>query len=476
VMIKMKPDNSHYIDDRRETIYIKHKIIPDHLSFTGIKMKQIVLLLLMFIFTMAQDTLYFGSKPFMILGQEKDLLLAKDGPQGPDGPLLDYFPDEGTTRMPSVQSSLNLLISGGISTWLLEGGNPQTFTSFKKITEVMKPVSTSSWENGYAGMSGTWVNSKGKVWGFYHAEDHKNLPNIPGTLIPGFYASVGAAVSLDSGKTWRNRQRLLVCANAKIEGDSAPADQGISEPGVVASADGRFVYIVYTDHSRINYAPVRICLARIPIEGDSLKLSECLKWSGTSFSLPSDGGRDVPVLSGVDIMGVEGDALEGHPVWCAKINRYLMPLGTYDYTSAGVVGMGGMWLVTSEDLVNWSTPVRFSTDWSLPFGGKSMRWEASIVWTNETSGTWWFVYGQTDKFPDENGAGEGAHMVGKTFRLLFTAADFQTKVVNTVKGKSMDKKSRLETDLLGRTQSVNQVRPLHGAKKVSRRLPDDMLR
>lgn len=399
-------------------------------------MAKYLIILILFVIVKAQDTLYFKAKPFMVIGVERDLLFAKDGPQGVYGPLLDYFPDEGTTRMPSNEQSLNLLISGGVSSWLLEGGNPRTFTSFKKITEVLKPVAKSPWENGYAGMSGAWINSSGKVWGFYHAEDHHNLPNIPGTQIPGFYASIGVAVSMDSGRTWQKRQRLLVCGQAKIEGDKAPADQGISEPGVVASPDGKYVYIVYTDHSRIKRAPVRICLARIPVKGDSLKLDECAKWSGTSFSLPANGGNDIPVLSGIDIMGVAGDALEGHPVWCKKIKRYIMPLGTYDYTSSGV-GMGGMWLVTSDDLIHWSTPVRFSDDWSLPFGGKSMRWESSIIWTDEYSGSGWFVYGKTTAFPDMSGVGEGAHMVGRTFRILFTDKDFQTQIIYPVKKESV---------------------------------------
>jgi hypothetical protein len=411
----------------------------------------------------ADDTLYYLKKPFMVMGREKDLQVATCDPQEPRSPCLDYFPDEGTSRLPSSDGTLTLLLSGGVSSWLLEGGNTSTFTSFTKITEVMRPISNSSWENGYAGMSGVWINSKGRIWGFYHAEDHVNLPTIPGTSIPGFYASVGVAVSNDTGRTWIHRKRLLVAKKGKIEGSSAPADQGVSEPGVVADTNGKFVYILYTDHTRLNSAPVRICAARIPIEGDSLALSRCFKWDGSSFCQPCSSGNDIPVLTGSDVMGRDGDVLEGHPVWCENLGRFLMTVGTYDYTTGNSsVGMGGMWLVSSTDLVKWSMPIHLTNDWALPFGGKSMRWESSIIWTDQKIGTGWLVYGKTEKFPDENGKGEGAHMVGCPFKIVCTTQDFPLKIADLdTKRTVFMKKSRI-VDIRGSVLSEGT-----GAGKVA---------
>jgi hypothetical protein len=71
-----------------------------------------------------------------------------------------------------------------------------------------------------------------------------------------------------------------------------------------------------------------------------------------------------------------------------------------------------------EVLTDIKTPVRITKVYAVPISGKPLRWESSIIWTNECKGKGWLIYGQTDRFTDLNGVGEGSHMAGRKFRIL----------------------------------------------------------
>lgn len=392
------------------------------------------------------DTIVYRGKPLAELGPESHLQQSFS----PNGIYLGYFPDEGSCLLPSDDGSISLLLAAGKDSWLFTGGNPYTMTSFTSWKRVMEPDPNSAWENGYAGMSGVWINSQGKIWGFYHAEDHVNLPLIAGTQIAGFYASIGVATSVDTGQTWQNRQQVITSSKAKVTGAGARTDQGAGEPGVVPSPDGKFLFVDFSDHNRINGAGVQIVLTRIPIIADSLQLDQCRKWDGTDFTGACLGGKDVPVLTGIQIMGHNGDAIEGHPTWSDYLQRYLMPVGAYDYSGNGVtLGLGGLWLMASEDMIHWTDPQRIFADWSTVIPGKSLRWEASLVWTKPIVGKGWLIYGQTDAWPDEDGNGEGAQMAGRPFQLLMGRDDIPESLHS--KGSSpVLQKGYVRFDLKGR--------------------------
>lgn len=402
----------------------------------------------------AEQEFQINGQPFLWLGDEVVLVTSANGPYYGNVPRLDYFPDEGTSLLPSKnKDEATILLSVGKSSWKFSSGSIVGMNDFAGYEEVFKPDTASTWQNGYTGMSGVWVNSTGKVWGFYHAEDQKNMPNIPGTQIPGFYASIGVAVSSDTGSTWTAGRRLIVSHTPKNVATTASADQGAAEAGVVASPDGKFVYVDYSDHARLNGMGVFIGLARIPIQGDSLDLDACKKWDGSQFSYPCDGGLDVPVIQGKDVMGSAGDALEGHPVWSNWLQKYMMVLGAYDYASlATTLRKSGTYVMLSDDMIHWAHPTRILEDWPVVFASKSLRWEASILWTNKEQQSAWLVYGQTDAWPDGNGNGAGSKMVGRGFALLMDAEQYAAPLKSPSRLHSLAKPVRFY-DLLGRTNA-----------------------
>ena len=219
-----------------------------------------------------------GGRAILALGPQQELAASNLLGSG-----LDYFPDEGTSLLASPAGTIRLLVGTG-SSWLMTGNGNLGNVAWTAVSKVLEPDSASKFDNGYAGFSGAWTDTTGRVWGVYHAEDHVGLPDIPGTRIPGFYATVALAVSNDSGKTWTKEGPLVRSHAAKDTASGAKTDQGAGEPGLVASPDGKWLYLDYTDHSPPDNLDTRICLARIPIQAGIPQPSLCAKWDGSGFT------------------------------------------------------------------------------------------------------------------------------------------------------------------------------------------------
>ena len=173
---------------------------------------------------------------------------------------LKYFPDECLAFVQTTPK-IRLLMAAGKSTFLLEG---RDMKSLVLRGEVLKPGRPGSFDNGYAGIGGVVRDPRtGQLLAFYHAEDHEGMRPIPGG-IPGFYCCVALAVSTDNGTTFRKLGPIIKSSLPKdVKGRS---DQGCGDMCVVGTADHRFVYVYYCDHSRIDNRGVQICMARCPIE------------------------------------------------------------------------------------------------------------------------------------------------------------------------------------------------------------------
>lgn len=182
------------------------------------------------------DTAFGASgNPILAMGPEQTLATSNLLGSG-----LDYFPDEGTSLLPSPAGTIRLLVGTG-SSWLLTGNGTLGDVQWTTVSKVLEPSPTSGIDNGYAGFSGAWTDANGRIWGVYHAEDHVGLPNIAGTQIPGFYATVALAISDDGGLSWAKRASLIRSDDEKDVSQGAKTDQGAAEPGVVASPDGKWL-------------------------------------------------------------------------------------------------------------------------------------------------------------------------------------------------------------------------------------------
>jgi len=320
-------------------------------------------------------------------------------------PELQYLPDEGSVLLPAPKNRLRLLMAGPGDSYLLEGTGSLGDASWSGYTKVLSPGPKTEFDNGYAGTSGAWMDAKGTLWAFYHAEDQVGIPPMPGTEIPGYYASIGLATSIDTGRHWTKRGPLIRTRDPKIVGDSTRTDQGAAEPGVVASPDGKWLYVDWSDHSRPENEGVRICLSRMRIAGGTLLPASCRTWDGHGFNSPCLGGQAEPVLRGELVLGSRwnGDALEGHPVWVPRLKRYAMVFGVWPWKGLGDSSLVGTYLAFSSDMVHWERPVRILHDLSIPVPGRSLRWEAALLPDGTSNSTAWLVYGYSPHWPDSTG-------------------------------------------------------------------------
>ena len=88
-----------------------------------------------------------------------------------------------------------MFVVAGVRTYLFEGDSIQAIIN---VNEVLSPGDSGEFDNGYAGIGDAYYHTDGKMYAFYHAEDHEGMPDFPNG-IAGFYASVGLAVSEDNG-------------------------------------------------------------------------------------------------------------------------------------------------------------------------------------------------------------------------------------------------------------------------------------
>jgi hypothetical protein len=303
---------------------------------------------------------------------------------------LSYFPDEGTSVI-QRQPLLRLMLTAKDSSYIVQGPDLQHLAT---ATKVLEPGGAGEFDNGYAGISSV-VQLGSTYYGFYHAEDHEGLPALPGG-IPGFYASIGVTRS-DDGATWRKLGQVITSSQPKSwTAYPNQGDRGAAEPGAVVSKDGRYVYLFYTEHSRVQGRNVDICVARADLSSGPPLPGSFKKYHSGAFSEPGIGGRDTPVVTAKGFSSA--NALEGHVTYSKKAGRYLMVFGidAYQQRMSGAPPTdSGIYAAWSSDAVSWSPPHKLVADQAVPQPGKSLSWEGSVLFDDDTGSTGMLVYGFT---------------------------------------------------------------------------------
>jgi len=296
-----------------------------------------------------------NSDPAVTLGDMQTLL--------PDGNALglSYFPDEGTSILST--DPFRIMLTDGAkkaSVVVTASTTSAPLMNLAQATTVVSPGATADFDNGYAGISAVYRHTDGIYYGFYHAEDQVGTGTIPGTSIPGFYARIGIATSPD-GTTWTKGGYVIESFVPKRtpNGTTVQYDQGTAEPGAVASADGKWLYLYYTEHSRVDPAggarPVLICMARADLGAWPPVLSTTAgpvtgfkKYYQGDFSTDGIDGEDSPVVS--PPTGAS-NALEGHVAYSSALSKYVMVYGVDAWgeraASPPVAAVSGLYLAFS---------------------------------------------------------------------------------------------------------------------------------
>ncbi len=276
---------------------------------------------------------------------------------------------------------------------------------------VLSPGPAPDFDNGYAGLSGLYRHSDGRLYGFYHAEDWLTdtgdpTPLIPGTgTVPGFYASVAAAVSDDDGLNWTKLGQVLTAPIPKDwpdTGDPYAYDQGVCGPGAVLDRSGRYLYLYYTDNTRRDGRAVQLSLARADLRQGPPSPGQFQKYYYGRFASPGLGGADAP-LPGIDPFLVNPVRAYGHPVWSEAIQRYVMVLnlGTWD-DAAGALdrAKSGIYILFSQDGLYWSQPRQLVADSIYFEPDESFSYMGTLLFDDESGASGWLVYGHSDTWGD----------------------------------------------------------------------------
>lgn len=331
----------------------------------------------------------------VMLGERETLL--KSGSLG-----MTFFPDEAIAVL-QTKPSMRLLLSAGKSSYLVEGKDLKHL-SFAK--EVLVEGDQGEFDNGYAGISGVYAykNKSGAnaLYAFYHAEDQEGMPSL-NAGIPGFYASIGSAVSKDNGKTWKKSGQIITSHYPKsYTAYPDQGDKGVGTPSFVVSKNGSYLYAYYNEHSYINNRGVQICLARSPINAGPPVPGTWSKYYNGDFQEPGIGGDETPVFSAKNIgKNSDGNAFQAHVVFSEKLNLYVMIVNLHfwkEYDKEHHRDLSGMYIAFSQDGIKWSSPSKIIDDNSVAYYGESLSWQGSIIFDDGSTNSGWLVYGYSPKF------------------------------------------------------------------------------
>ena len=219
--------------------------------------------------THAADRIIDANGFRVMLGEQVTIL--KDGALG-----LHYFPDEGTSSI-GVPRHAKLVLAAANDSYLIDGLDLMHLNSAKRV---LSPGPPGSFDNGYAGISAIYADKNGKLYGYYHAEDHEGIPILGEDKPPGYYASVAVAESGDGGERWTKLGQVVTSGKPKdFKAFPEHNARGAGLPGVVADRDGRYLLLYYTDQSFAS-GSTQICMARADLSAGSPGPGRWLKFDG----------------------------------------------------------------------------------------------------------------------------------------------------------------------------------------------------
>jgi len=338
-----------------------------------------------------------------------------------DGALgLHYFPDEAIALL-DRGPPLRLLVSAGDSSYLVEG---RDFANLEHAVRVLGPGPKGSFDNGYAGTAGAYRDPKGKLYAFYHAEDHNQELPRQAWYYSGWYGSMGVAVSLDGGRSFRKLGPALMSAKPDLNTLEGESTWGVAAPSVVLDRSGNYLLAYYTEHSPgSGNRGVTIGMARADISRGEPVPGNWHKYYEGRFEEPGLGGRDTAILE-IEPRD-EAAYLQPHVVFSSDLDRYVMVLNvawwreTFEETE---LSRSGIYVAFSEDSIAWSTPEPILIEHSLPAFGQPLAWQATIIWDEGSSTEGWLVYAYSERWGPGYFLGTPHHMVGRRIEFELNVA------------------------------------------------------
>ena len=296
---------------------------------------------------------------------------------------LRYFPD-GRLTVVRTQPDCRVLLAAGISSYLLEGPAMGNFT---RATQVLGKGARSEFDNGYCGINAAVRARTGELLAFYHAEDQEDMKTVGGG-IPGFYCSIGLAVSKDDGTSFEKRGPVLTGQLPKNPGGRA--DQGVGEVSVLAEPGGEYLYAYYTSHEPVGGRGVQICLARCPV-ADAQKTGAWRKYHELAFTEPGLGGKDTPVVTSGH---AQADALFPHVIYLPALHQFMMTFCVNAWSEGAKPERSGLYTAFSADGIHWPRE-QMQQLWKVPVVaaiGREVAWHPTYIPGASESSSGWLYY------------------------------------------------------------------------------------
>ncbi len=342
------------------------------------------------------------------LSAQETLLTRADAMDGG----LSYFPDTASALL--SRRPLRLLVTAGTAVYLFEG---EDMRSLRAGAQVLAPGRPGEFDNGYAGVCGVHRFPDGTLYAVYHAEDHEGMADV-GPGVPGYYAQIGSAVSMDGGVSFVKTGVALRSRQAKEPGGMP--DQGAGEACLTLGRGGGFLLLYYVDHSRAEGRGVQICVARASIQnGRPPAPEDWQKWRGGAFSEPGMGGLDDPVMSGLNI---GADATFPHVVWMPALERYVMffNMNAWREYAGDNPPMkpfhSGIYASTSENGIDWTMPAQIMRTFSVAVPYKELAWHPALIMDDPNRREGWLIYGYSPRWHHLDRGGEPHFMAGRRVR------------------------------------------------------------
>jgi hypothetical protein len=249
-----------------------------------------------------------------------------------------YVPDEQMPYLRQPDGTFKLWASAGGTYGVYRFDTPDLFAlSAPSMVFAPSGPGTTAFDADYAGPGSVFpaMNGTGLLM-IYHAENHLySGVDYPGTP---FYAGIGLARSNDGGMTWQ-REGQIISGHDPQQATQAPGGAGALTPSAVEI--GGYIYVCFRELDQQS-AVSGYGLARAPITSDGAPGS-WEKYDQGSFSTPGLGGAFTPLNIVLDPT-VPGDERQPNISFNTYLNAFVML----------TVGNGGIYALTSPDLINWS--------------------------------------------------------------------------------------------------------------------------
>lgn len=262
----------------------------------------------------------------------------------PGIPVYPWFPDGHITLLPDGDSFQ--MYWAGSSSYRSVGTSIYSQVRSPAATAILsKGASSNDFDNGGAWLMSVFRQDGDSLIGFYHTEDHV----WPGYTSPGTaWKSTAYCWSTNNGVSWTKGGQIITSSTPK---PAVPTWGGSGDSCVVYDGKNSRWVCFYQE----NYLFVAISTNTPPLPGT------WKKYYNGAFSEPGLGGLGTPIP---DLKKYAGSNPSVHYNTCLK--RWVMVWHTWNGT--------GLWLSTSENLVQWTPPVNL-----VPAAVPERCWYPTII-------------------------------------------------------------------------------------------------